>query len=192
MGLSNTAPPSSTTKESTQPRSRVAAFPPPDRACHTRPRSALVVSHHLDGFLLLDRLGMLHPMPTLGFVAFPPAANRLPRGAFPPFRALLPDGSGDPPHRSVSNRGRSSPGPRRCRRLPVHRSPCPLVVVSSSRLRVVPVATAGPCSTTGAVANRHVAAPTHPLLSWACPSPMPTCAAPDVATGRAPVARSSS
>ena len=60
-------------------------------------------------------------------------------------------------------------GARRCRRATVHRSPCPLVVVSSSRLRMLPVATAGPCSTIGAVMKRRVATPIHPLLSWACP-----------------------
>jgi len=83
-------------------------------------------------------------------------------------------------------------GARRCRRATVHRSPCPLVVVPSSCLRMLPVATARPCSTTGAVADVRVAAPIRPLLSWDCPSPMPTCAAPDVATGRAPVARDTS
>jgi hypothetical protein len=30
------------------------------------------------------------------------------------------------------------------------------------------------------------------MLSWACPSPMPACAAPGVTTGRAPVARCTS
>lgn len=110
MGLSKYAPPSSTIKESTRLRPHVAALAPPDRACHTRPRSALVVFHHLDGLLLLDRFGMLHPIPTMGFVAFPPVAKQASSRRVPALQSLAPRwqrrcGT------EIPNRGRSSPGP---------------------------------------------------------------------------------
>jgi len=110
MGLSKFAPPSFTIRESTQPRSHVTALAPLDRVCQTRPRSALVVSHHLDGLLLLDRFGVLHPMPTLGFVTFRPAAKQASSRRVPALQSFAPRWQRRP-EAEASNRGRSSPGP---------------------------------------------------------------------------------
>jgi hypothetical protein len=90
MGLSKYAPPSVSIQESTRLRPRVTAPAPPGRACHTRPRSALVVLRHLDGLLLLDRLGLLHPMPTLGFAAFHPVAKQGSPRHIPALQSLAP------------------------------------------------------------------------------------------------------
>ena len=38
-----------------------------------KPRSALVVSHHLNGLLRSLNPGVLQPVPTMGFTAFPTA-----------------------------------------------------------------------------------------------------------------------
>jgi hypothetical protein len=39
-------------------------------------RAALVVSHHLGGFLLLDPATIFRPLPIVGFTAFPPVAKQ--------------------------------------------------------------------------------------------------------------------
>jgi len=110
MGLSNTAPPSFTIKESTRPHLHVTVRLHPDRVCHTRSRSARVVSHHLDGLLLLDRFGVLHPNPTLGFVTFLPAAKQASSRRVPALQSFAPRWQRRP-EAEASNRGRSSPGP---------------------------------------------------------------------------------
>ena len=40
-----------------------------------KPRSALVVSHHLNGLLRTMNPGVLQPVPTMGFIAFPEAVD---------------------------------------------------------------------------------------------------------------------
>lgn len=57
-------------------------------------RSAFVVSHHLDGLLLLDLLRICVGVPVLGFVAFHAALYRNPRHGVLPFEALIPVCSG--------------------------------------------------------------------------------------------------
>lgn len=57
-------------------------------------RSAFVVSHHLDGLLLLDLLRIFIGVPVLGFVTFHTALRRTPRHVVLPFEALLPVCSG--------------------------------------------------------------------------------------------------
>lgn len=90
--------------------------------------------HHLDGLLLLDGFGMLHPNPTLGFVTFRPAANRLPRDAFLPSRALLPDGSGEAgPKSHIAGDRHRGPALPPCHRSPVALPPRRCVVVTLAR-----------------------------------------------------------
>ena len=74
-------------------------FPHPDalapfgegEGCHTLPRSAPVVSHHLDGLLLFELAGLFHPAADPGFATFRPVReNQLPRNAILPFEAFPP------------------------------------------------------------------------------------------------------
>jgi hypothetical protein len=69
-------------------------------------RSALVVSHHLDGLLLPRDRSARAKLPTLGFAAFPTGEDR-PRDAFRPSRALIPCRSA-PAHVAVVRLGRRS------------------------------------------------------------------------------------
>jgi hypothetical protein len=79
-------------------------------------------------------------LPTMGFTAFQPAANRCSRDAVPPSRALLLDRSDDvkvvshlPIVGSVTARPRVTTPP------PVHRFPCPLAVIRAHRRESSPI-----------------------------------------------------
>lgn len=92
-------------------------------------RSAFVVSHHPDGLLLLDLLRIFVGVPVLGFVTFHAALYRNPRHVVLPFEAFIPVCSG--PCRLANH---ASVGSHVTRRVspPVHREPCPLVLVPPS------------------------------------------------------------
>jgi len=92
MGLSKERPSIGEVEESTPGRMSPSGLR--DRATTPCPCSVLVVSHHLDGLLLIDLAGLLHPAPDPGvhrvsvcretdFLAMP----------FLPYEAFLPAGS---------------------------------------------------------------------------------------------------
>jgi len=67
----------------------IASAAPPATGCSVR-----MVLHHLDGFLRTELPGVLHPVPAMGFVAFPARAPRRepaahPRDAHTPRRSPL-------------------------------------------------------------------------------------------------------
>jgi hypothetical protein len=107
-----------------------ATSPPPFGPCaaSTRTRSALVVSHHFDGFLRRIGLGFVAPRSQTGFAAF--------RGARPPSRQprLMPGGIRPGPRNAVHTPRRiplassrsTSPWPLpscHCRRCPAGQTP---------------------------------------------------------------------
>jgi len=129
----------------------------------SHPRSVLVVSHHLDGFSSTTLRPYFRPLPILGFIAFRPVCERVPRDAptalrsFPSADSCASRGDESPFLRGVASSARS--GHLRVVHRSVHREPCPLVLLATSR----------PCSIVGSVARAAVASRSCPVLPWACP-----------------------
>jgi hypothetical protein len=95
---------------SCSPRLRCASSALRDGNAGSHPRSVLVVSHHLDGFVLLDPATIFRSLPILGFIAFPSAAKRnSPQCSYCPSKLFLRRQLRESGDESPNSRGRASP-----------------------------------------------------------------------------------
>lgn len=107
---------------------------PSERGGQPRPRSVLVVSHHLDGLLLRDRVGLLRPTHDPGLRRVSPGCDAgIPATRSRPSELCSPNAARDAKLVSQPRHpGLTSPSSRRCRRRSVHREPYPPAVASTS------------------------------------------------------------
>jgi len=171
-------------------RSRGVRFPgyasprrPSRKDSQSLPRAALVVSHHLDGLILLDRAGLFRPAADPGVRPVSPRREtRLLSAPFPPFEAFPPPTATESDRavadtlrlRGAASRGRpllafpftavlaSSPFravPREADCSPSHPSRFPASVPGAGASR--------PCSIVGSVVQTAVASCMNPVLPWA-------------------------
>jgi len=95
---------------SCSPRLRCVSFALRDGNAGSHPRSVLVVSRHLDGFVLLDPATIFRPLPILGFIAFLSAAKRKsPQCAYRPPKPFLRRQLRERRDESPCSRGSASP-----------------------------------------------------------------------------------
>lgn len=166
-GCQMIAPPSYQPNESTP--GGMSPCPPSGGRSQRHPRSALVVFHHLGGFLLARIAGMSHPASDHGVHRVSGGAIRHPRDAFLPSRALLPARSDAAPGHPDGH------GPRHRHRPKPMTFTADLASSPSERRdgRRSLSSTSRPFSPCRAVPHVSVAADGEPLLSWACPHPLP-------------------
>lgn len=126
LGLSKYAPPPCRDRGVHRTRRRRCRRQLAEPGCQARPRSVLVVSHHLDGFLLLDLAGVLHPASGHGVRRVSTCCEQASPRRVPTLQSLEPNPQLRRDSRRSPTRGAPSPRFTPCRHdAPRSRVPLP-------------------------------------------------------------------